>query len=143
MTDRSSIQERIASTFTKVVFAGVAAPHDCPECGRISTYLKGKTWGEVTGEFVDEYGGSLPLLTLESFSIFIPSFLWRCLEDPQREGAQSVVIHLCASEQAGNFSQAQRTLIRDAALNLIENNGWGSEDESNVVHKAEIERNWK
>ncbi len=143
MTDRSSIQERIASTFTKVVFAGVAAPHGCAECDRISTYLNGKTWGEVTGEFVDEYGGSLPLLTLESFSTFLPAFLWRCLENPQRDGAQSVIIHLCSGEQAGNFSQAQRAAIRDAALHLIEGNGWGSEDESNVVRAAEIEQNWR
>lgn len=108
----------------------------------MSNYLRGKTWADVEGSFVDEYEGSLPLLSTSAYHAFLPAWLRWCIVDPERQAVGALLVNLECQEDLSRFSTAQRWLVREAAFFIIANNGWGSDDEGNVEARSSIESKW-
>ena len=108
----------------------------------MSDYLRGKTWADVEGSFVDEYDGSLPLLSEAAYHAFLPAWLHWCVVDPERQAVGSLLVNLECQEEVARFSSSQRWLVREAAYFIIANNGWGDDDEGNIESRANIEVKW-
>ena len=82
-----TMTERLLIAFPPSVVEGSVAPHDCPECLSLREHLSGRTWCEVSPEFVRYHPDVLPLLSRNAYrAIFrhgctrrssIPTGRWR------------------------------------------------------------------
>ncbi len=142
MLDRDYLLAQLPKAFPVDPWKGEAAPHDCEECSAMSDYLRGKAWVDVEAQFVDEYDGSLPLLSVPAYHAFIPAWLRWCIVEPKRQAVGSLLVSLECQDDLSHFSSAQRWLVREAAFFIIANNGWADDDEGNIDARSNIESKW-
>jgi hypothetical protein len=70
-------RESIESAFAEVPYPGddnIADHQNCLECEELRTYLRGKTWKELSFPKLHDFHEALPLLTPEAFRFFLPVF---------------------------------------------------------------------
>jgi hypothetical protein len=142
MLDRDFLLAQLPKAFPADPWEGDAAPHGCEQCSAMSDYLRGKTWADVEASFVDEYDGSLPLLSAPAYHAFLPAWLRWCIVDPERQAADLLLVNLECHEDLSQFSNSQRWLVKEAACFIIASNGWGSDDEGNIEARSNIENKW-
>jgi hypothetical protein len=109
----------------------------------MSEYLEGKSWADVEGSFVDEYEGSLPLLSPAAYHAFLPAWLRWCIVAPERQAVGALLVNLECQEELSLFTGPQKLLVRDAAYFIVANNGWGDDDEGNIETRASIRVKWR
>jgi hypothetical protein len=66
-------------------FAPITDGCKCDECYDLATRLSHQTWDALDDETMDAHFGSLPLLSAEAFSAFLPVWLMRSLDDLEAE----------------------------------------------------------
>jgi hypothetical protein len=142
MLDRETLLSQLPMVFPPQAWEGDAAPHGCEECSAMSEYLRGKSWADVEGNFVDEYEGSLPLLSPTAYHAFLPAWLRWCIVAPVRQAVGTLLVNLECQEELSLFTDPQKSLVRDAACFIIANNGWGDDDEGNIEARANIRGKW-
>jgi hypothetical protein len=81
--DAAKLQQQLQKTFPQRVPGNVREGCKCEECESLRRELTGKTWSEVPAEFVRQYEDSLPLLTPDAYTAFLPAWLREGIRDPK------------------------------------------------------------
>lgn len=79
------LRDQIREAFPPKPFAESATACPCDECVEIKNALRGKSWDEVSTEFID-FTCSPALFTPEAFQAFLPAYMLRGLDNLTREG---------------------------------------------------------
>lgn len=89
MSDLDEIRRQIRSAFPSETFFGaVTNGCKCDECAELVRNLRYQKWDDLNNETMDAQFGSLPLLSPEAFSMFIPAWLMRSLDNLEAEEQQ-------------------------------------------------------
>lgn len=84
--DLTELQDRLLQAFPPAVFDRVVSTHDeCDEGIALLRELPGKSWTEVSAQFVDDNSLSLPLLEPAALVAFLPAWLRRSIETFHRD----------------------------------------------------------
>lgn len=84
--DVDEMRQRIQSVFPSQPFFGsITNGCACDECTALVKSLYGRKWDALDNETMDVQFGSLSLLTLEAFTIFVPAWLIRSLDNIDAE----------------------------------------------------------
>jgi hypothetical protein len=82
-------RESIESAFAEVPYPGddnIADHQNCLECEELRTYLRGKTWKELSFPKLHDFHEALPLLTPEAFRFFLPGYMLAALTNWDESG---------------------------------------------------------
>ena len=124
----NALRNRLRKAFPPQRFTGLVSVHDeCDDGIALRRELPGKSWDEISAQFVDENSLSLPLLESDALVAFLPAWLLRSVEtfsedslvlaytlyflspgDPQHQSPEKVI-----SEVAEPFGPAQREVVGD------------------------------
>lgn len=81
MADTEQLRQQIHSAFPADTFLGsVTNGCKCGECVELARSLSRKRWDAIESETINRQFGSLPLLSSEAFSAFLPAWLMRSLD---------------------------------------------------------------
>ena len=97
---------------------------------------------EVPDSFAEEFSGSLPLLTEEAYSTYLPVWLRAALANPSGDAAAMLLINLADNPPILNFSPEQAQTVIEVARAVVGQNYWGPEDEGNAANLKAIEAAW-
>jgi hypothetical protein len=133
--DLDVLRNRLREAFPPQRVTGLVSIHDeCDDGIALRRELPGKSWDEISAQFVDENSLSLPLLEPDALVAFLPAWLLRSLEtfnegslvweftlyflspgDPQHQSPEKVI-----SEVAEPFGPAQREVVGDFFRAILE-----------------------
>jgi hypothetical protein len=90
MPDPEEVRRQIRSAFPTEPFLGpVTGGCKCLECTELTESLRHRKWDALDNQTMDAQFGSLPLLSPEAFSTFLPAWLMRSL-DNKADGADEL-----------------------------------------------------
>ena len=89
----AALRDRIRAAFPDTVQSGSVTPadeetdEDLDETRALYVALRGRKWSDIPASFIKEYAYSIPLLTEESFVMFLPAWLTGALDDQETRRA--------------------------------------------------------
>jgi hypothetical protein len=90
MPDPDEVRRQIRSAFpAEPFYVAVTGGCPCDECAELTKSLCRQKWDALDNETMDAQFGSLPLLSPEAFSTFLPAWLMRSLDDLDAEEQKS------------------------------------------------------
>jgi hypothetical protein len=97
--DVQQLRNHIRVAFPAVPFYGPVTSCGCQECAEIRDGLLHKPWDEISPPFIDRTCSPM-LLTPEAFTVFVPAYLLRALDDLSEFSvvAEFTVYSLCPNE---------------------------------------------
>lgn len=134
--------ERLLIAFPPSVVEGSVAPHDCPECLSLREHLSGRTWREVSAEFVRDHPDVLPLLSRDAYLAHLPAWLHEAVLDPDGEVAMCLLVNLSDSPDTTGFTAEQAAAVIEVTRFIVGCSCFGSDDPENAESMAAIERTW-
>ena len=140
MSPSASIENVLYKAFPPRVVGGKVAPHECEECDALNKQLVGITWPDVPPDFAAENDGALTLLTDEAYVAFLPAWLRCAVLDPDGPVASMIPIILESARVRDAFTDEQAAAIVDVIRFTTSESAFGSDDEVNAEHFANISR---
>lgn len=92
------IRHQIRAAFPPTRFQGAVTLCPCDECKELQETMQGKSWDQITNDFVD-FTGSPTLLTPDAFQAFLPAYMLRALDNIATDNVvlEFTVYSLCPS----------------------------------------------
>jgi hypothetical protein len=142
MRDVESIERQLLEVFPSRVVTGVIAPHECEECAALCECLSQSGWEGISDSFVEQYSGSLPLLSPEAYNAYLPAWLRASVRIPDGDVAAMLLINLADDPPMEYFTGAQAVAILEVARFVVHSSIWGTDDPGNVESLSAVERVW-
>src|ERR1700677_1019075 len=134
MHTMEDFRARLVSAFPPRPFSMLISTHD--ECGEgivLKQELHGKSWDQVSPQFVESNSASLPLLAPDALVAFLPAWLLRAQETIRRESllTEFTMYFLCPGnadegwndkalgETVRLFNKNQRSLIGEFLRSIL------------------------
>lgn len=109
MANAEQLHQQIRSAFPAATFLGsVTSGCKCDECAELAQSLRHKSWDAIDDETMDLQFGSLPLLSSEAFSAFLPAWLVRSLDslDADQQKFREWTLYALALYHDGEYDDA-------------------------------------
>ena len=136
------LEHRLLEAFPSHAVTGVIAPHECEECSALRERLSQSGWESIPDSFVEEYSGSLPLLSPEAYNAYLPAWLRAAVRNPDGGVVGILLTNLADEPPMLHFTAAQAATILDVARFVVHNNYWGPDDPVNITSLSAVERVW-
>lgn len=136
------LKVEIVREFPMIICLDRAAPHECPECDRMSIYLSGRTWREIEFEFAEDFAGSISLLSDGAYQAYLPGWLYAALNDVDGDAAAMLLINLIDHPRKELLSAAQCETVGRVSEFVARSNPYGPTDPVNRERLAELARIW-
>ena len=104
-----------------VAFADVPQPararialHECEECSELRSAFAGRDWRTLSREFLEQYYGSLPLLSPEALQYYLPAYLLAAIAEFHHDNivAEFTVCNLTPEVQDEGHADHLREKLR-------------------------------
>jgi hypothetical protein len=142
MASLQRIARKLQEAFPYEPFEGLVAKHECEECLMLRAELSGKSWEELSVDFLRENDDCLPLLTPAAYHAFLPAWLSYGLSDPEGGPATMALINMSATVPSNMYSSEQRRAIVKAAEFIHQADPFCTQDADSIERLIAIRLRW-
>jgi hypothetical protein len=136
------VARKLQDAFPYEPFQGEVAAHDCEECLMLRAELTGKSWEELSSDFLRENDDCLPLLTPAAYHAFLPAWLNFGLSNPEGGPAVMALINMSSTTPSELFSTEQRCALVQAADFIHEADPFSRQDAESIERLVAVRSHW-
>jgi hypothetical protein len=142
MAELRQVARKLQEAFPYEPFQGLVAEHGCEECLMLRAELSGKSWEELSGEFLRENDCCLPLLTPAAYHKFLPAWLNHGLSNPEGGPGTMALINMSSTAPSDLFTAEQRRALVEAAEFIHQADPFSVEDEDSLERIIAVRLHW-